>query len=409
MGSFLGAYRSKRVAFLIGLGFASGLPLQLSGGTLTAWMTRAGVNIKTVGLFALVSLPYSFKFIWAPLLDRYRLPWLGRRRGWMALSQLGLALAILALSTMDPVATPSAMALCALMVAFLSASQDVVTDAYRTDLLPPNERASGTSTFILGYRVALLISGGLAFVLAQYMSWPRVFQFLGFLLLPAAFLTWRSPEPEATRPPRDLQEAVVLPFKDFFGKNYALLALLFVMFYKFGDYIAGGMITPFLIKTGFRDDQIGYWSKIAGFIPTVLGTLLGGGLVAKLGVRKCLLTMGVLQAATNSGYLALAIVGKSLPLLISAIAIDNFCGGMATVAFSAFTMSLCNKSYSATQFALLTSASTIIGRLTGAGSGYIVSSAGWPFFFALTMVVAIPALFILSRIPAESTEPAALP
>jgi PAT family beta-lactamase induction signal transducer AmpG len=404
MGAFFGAFRSKRVGMLIGMGFASGLPLAMSGSTLGTWMTKAGVNLKTIGLFALVSLPYSFKFLWAPLLDRYSLPFMGRRRGWVALTQLGLALGIWGASNIDPQSAPFAMAAAALVIAFLSASQDIVSDAYRTDVLPAAERASGTSTFVLGYRIAMLVSGAGALALSDYMAWPTVFKIMALLMLPMIIITWLAPEPEAVRPPRTVADAFTKPFFDFFSRKGAFIGITFVMLYKLGDYVASGMIQPFLIKTGFSGTEIAAWYKAVGFAAMTIGVLLGGGMVARIGVRKSLLLFGILASATNSGYLALSIVGKNHALLAAAIGIHNLCSGMAEAAFMAFLMSLCNKSFSATQFALLSSASTVIGRTLGAGSGYLIASAGWSLFFATTMAMAAPALVMLWFIPNDKTE-----
>jgi PAT family beta-lactamase induction signal transducer AmpG len=404
MGAFLGAFRSKRVFMLVGMGFASGLPLAMSGSTLGTWMTKAGVNLKTIGLFALVSLPYSFKFLWAPLLDRFSLPFLGRRRGWIALAQLGLAAGIWATSTVDPRTAPMAMAVAALVVAFLSASQDIASDAYRTDVLLAEERASGTSTFVLGYRIAMLVSGAGALALSDYLAWPTVFKIMALLMLPTILITWRAPEPESVRPPRTLADAFTKPFFDFFARRGALVGISFIMLYKLGDYVASGMIQPFLIKTGFSGTEIAAWYKAVGFAAMTVGVLLGGGMVAKLGVRKALLLFGVLASATNSGYLALALVGKNHALLAAAIGIHNLCSGMAEAAFMAFLMSLCNKSFSATQFALLSSASTVVGRTLGAGSGYLIFAAGWPVFFAITMAMAAPALLLLGFLPTEKPD-----
>ena len=401
MGAFFAAFRSKRVGMLIGLGFASGLPLAMPGSTLGTWMTKAGVDLKTIGLFALVSLPYSFKFLWAPLLDRYSLPFMGRRRGWVALTQLGLAAGIWGMSSIEPRSAPVAMAVAALVVAFLSASQDIVSDAYRTDVLPPEERASGTSTFVLGYRIAMLVSGAGALALSDYIAWPTVFKIIGVLMLPMIVITWRAPEPEAVRPPRTVADAFTKPFLDFFSRQGAVVGIAFVMLYKLGDYVASGMIQPFLIKTGFSGTEIAAWYKAVGFAAMTFGVLLGGGMVAKLGSRKALLLFGILASTTNSGYLALAIVGKNHALLAAAIGIHNLCSGMAEAAFMAFLMSLCNKSFSATQYALLSSASTVVGRTLGAGSGYLISAAGWPVFFATTMAMAAPALVLLGFLPKE--------
>jgi MFS transporter, PAT family, beta-lactamase induction signal transducer AmpG len=406
MGAFFGAFRSKRVGMLIGMGFASGLPLAMSGSTLGTWMTKVGVNLKTIGLFAAVSLPYSFKFLWAPLLDRFSLPFMGRRRGWVALAQLGLALGIWSMSSVDPRSAPLAMAAAALLVAFLSASQDIVSDAYRTDVLPADERASGTSTFVLGYRIAMLVSGAGALALSDYVAWPTVFKIMAVLMLPMIVVTWRAPEPEAVRPPRTLTDAFTKPFLDFFSRRGALLGIVFVMLYKLGDYVASGMIQPFLIKTGFSGTEIAAWYKMVGFAAMTIGVLLGGGTVAKLGVRKALLLFGILASVTNSGYLALSFVGKNHALLAAAIGIHNLCSGMAEAAFMAFVMSLCNKSFSATQFALLSSASTVVGRILGMGTGYLVEAAGWSVFFATTMAMAAPALVLLWFLPKEGPAPA---
>jgi PAT family beta-lactamase induction signal transducer AmpG len=401
MGAFFGAFRSKRVGMLIGMGFASGLPLAMSGSTLGTWMAAIGVNLKTIGLFALVGLPYSFKFLWAPLLDRFNPPFMGRRRGWVAITQLGLAAGIWVMSSLDPRSAPIAMAAAALTVAFFSASQDIASDAYRTDVLPPEERASGTSTFVLGYRIAMLVSGAGALALSDYLAWPTVFKIMAVLMLPMIIITWRAPEPEAVRPPRTVADAFTKPFLDFFSRKGALIGIAFVMSYKLGDYVASGMIQPFLIRIGFSGTEIAAWYKAVGFAAMTIGVLLGGGMVAKLGVRKALLLFGILASVTNSGYLALSIVGKSHALLAAAIGIHNLCSGMAEAAFMAFIMSLCNKSFSATQFALLSSASTVVGRSLGAGAGYLIATAGWSVFFATTMAMAAPALVLLALLPRE--------
>jgi MFS transporter, PAT family, beta-lactamase induction signal transducer AmpG len=404
MGAFFRAFRSKRVGMLTALGFASGLPLVMSGQTLSAWMATVGVDIKTIGLLTLVSLPYSVKFLWAPLLDRYALPILGRRRGWMAFTQLALVCTIWIESTVDPKATPSLMAVAALLVAMFSASQDIVSDAYRTDILPPEERASGTSTFVFGYRIAMLVSGMGALALSDYLPWPTVFRIVAILMLPAVVVTWWAPEPETTRTPRTISAAFTLPFADFFSRPRAIIVLGFVMLYKFGDYIASNMSVPFLIMLDFSRTEIAALSKAIGFGAMTLGILLGGGLVAKLGLRRALFLFGALSAATNSGYLALAIVGKNHVLLGAAIGVHNLCAGMAEAAFMAFLTSLCNKSFSATQFALLSSAATLAGRTLGASAGYVVDAGGWATFFGAAMFMTVPALILLSLLP-SNTDP----
>jgi PAT family beta-lactamase induction signal transducer AmpG len=313
----------------------------------------------------------------------------------MALSQLGLVAAIWMMAGIDPMHAPVAMAAIAVSVAFLSASQDIVADAYRTDVLPPLERASGTSTWVLGYRIAMLVSGSLAMVLSDYMPWSRVYTLMAVLMTIGIVATWRAPEPEAVRPPRTIADAVTKPFQDFFARRGAWIALLFVMLYRLGDAIAGIMVVPFLIKQGFSNAEIGSWNKAVSIAATIGGVALGGGLVAKYGVRRCLLAFGVVGALANTGYMALALYGRSIGLLIVAIGIDNFCTGLVDAAFGAFLMSLCNKSFSATQFALLSSASTIMGRLIGMASGSLAATLGWPAFFALTIGAAAPALVLL--------------
>jgi PAT family beta-lactamase induction signal transducer AmpG len=405
MGAFFAAFRSKRVGMLTALGFASGLPLVMSGQTLYAWMATVGVDIQTITLFSLVSLPYSFKFLWAPILDRYAFPLLGRRRGWMALTQLGLCCAIWMESSIDPKAAPSFMAVAALLVALLSASQDIVSDAYRTDVLPPEERASGTSTFVFGYRIAMLFSGMGALALSDYLPWPVVFRIVALLMLPGVVVTWLAPEPEVVRPPRTISAAFIRPFADFFSRPRAVVILGFVMLYKFGDYIASNMSVPFLIELGFSRTEIAALSKAIGFGAMTLGILLGGGLVSKLGLRRSLLIFAVLSAATNSGYLALAIVGKNHLLLAAAIGIHNICAGLAEAAFIAFLTSLCNKAFSATQFALLSSAATLAGRTLFTFGGMVVNAAGYATFFAAAMSMVVPALILLWLLP-ENVEPA---
>jgi PAT family beta-lactamase induction signal transducer AmpG len=402
MGALLAAFRSRRVGMLTGLGFASGLPLVMSGQTLSAWLATVDVDIKAIGLLSLISLPYSLKFLWAPLLDRYTLPIFGRRRGWMALTQLGLCLAIWLESSIDPRTSIGAMGMAALLVATLSASQDIVSDAYRTDVLPPEERGSGTSTFVFGYRVAMFVSGAGALALSDYLPWPTVFRIVALLMLPAVLITWLAPEPESARPPRTISAAFTQPFADFFSRRRALAILGFVMLYKFGDYIASNMSVIFLIGLEFSRTEIAALSKGIGFTAMLLGIALGGGLVTKLGLRRSLFLFGALSAATNSGYLALALVGKNHLLLAGAIGVHNLCAGMAEAAFLAFLTSLCSKSFSATQFALLSSASTLAGRTLGASAGYVVAAGGWATFFGAAMSMAVPALLLLSLVPKDA-------
>jgi PAT family beta-lactamase induction signal transducer AmpG len=400
---FLDAFRSRRVWLLIGLGFASGLPYTLSGQTLIAWMTNWGVSLKTVGLFSLVSLPYNLKVIWAPALDRYTLPFLGRRRGWMLLFQVALAAVILAMSQVNPRLVPVRMAAFAVLLAFCSASQDIVSDAYRADILRPEERASGTATYLTGYRVAMLLTQAGALIVSDHLPWPRVYQLLAVLMLTGVIATVLAPEPVQVGvvAPRSLGDAVVKPFVNLFARNRIAVVLAFVLLYKFGEYVSDAMVLPFLIKSGYTNTQIGTIRKFMGFAGTVAGVMLGGGLTVKLGMRKALLIFGILEAVTNSGYIAISLVGKSLPLLVVVTGVDNFFRGMAAAAQGAFLLSICDRSFSATQFALLSSATSFAGRLFASISGFLVAAVGWPVFFGFTIVMGIPALLLLPLVPIE--------
>ncbi|ATB29570.1 AmpG family muropeptide MFS transporter [Melittangium boletus] len=397
--SVLQVLTSPRAWLLVALGFASGLPLLLVGGTLSAWMTNEGVNLKTIGVFTLVAFPYSLKFLWAPIMDRYSLPFLGRRRGWMLLTQVGLMAAIAAMGLVNPRETPLLMASIALLVSFLSSSQDVVSDAWRTDTLSEAERGFGVATFVMGYRFGMIAAGALALSLSQFIGWPRTYWSMAALMLVGVVATLLAPEPQGQRPPRTLTDAAIVPFVDYFRRDGAVLALLFLVLYKLGDAIAGGMTTPFFLKLGFSNLEVGAITKGVGMVATIVGALVGGALLAKLGLRRSLFIFGALQAVTNLTFLALALVGKNHAMLALAICSDNICGGMATTAFGAFTMSLCNKRFSATQFALLSALANFGGRVLTATSGYLAEWVGWAGFFGLTVVLALPGLVLLAFLP----------
>ena len=381
------------------LGFASGLPLFLTGSTLTAWMTVEGVDLTTIGLMSLVALPYSFKFLWAPLMDRFSLPFLGRRRGWMVLSQLLLLVTVGTMGFVDPKAAPGALALMALLVAFCSASQDIVSDAYRTDVLPSHERASGTAVFVAGYRVALIVAGAGALLLSDHMHWWGIYCLMGCLMLVGTAATWFAPDPtEQPGRPESLRKAVYEPIVEFFKRPGAIGFLFVVVFFKIGDSLAGHLITPFLLKKGFEMVQIATLAKGLGLAATIAGALVGGGLVARFGLKRSLLVFGILQASANVFYLAIDLSGPNALLLAAAIGIDSFFGGLATAAFVAYLMSLCNKRYTAMQYALFSSASSVVGRFLGGGSGWFAENFGWSWFFVLTVVLAVPGLLVLSRL-----------
>lgn len=397
---FFSVFRSARVGWLTPIGLASGLPYMLSQGSLQTWMTVEGVSLKTVGLFAWVGMPYSMKFLWAPFLDRYQLPWFGRRRGWMLLTQALMMISIVALGCAGGRASSITVAALAVVLAFCSASFDVVADAHRTDLLPEEERAAGTATFVTGYRVALFLTNGLALILADHIPWRLLY--FGFALLVGATMwaTWKAPEPNTVRPPNTLAEAVVDPLVDFFSRKGAWLAGVFVILFRVGDTIATTMVTPFLLKTvGFTQTEVGSLNKVFGSVATIVGALLGGALIGRWGLRRPLVLFGALAASTNILYALLAYTGKSYAMLACAVALDNMATGMSFAAFVAFMMSLCTPRYSATQYALLTSLSTLGGRFLGGFSGFLAAAVGWGAFFLITASFIVPALIVLAMLP----------
>ena len=402
MSAFVDAFRSKRVALCIAIGFASGLPLYMRGSTLNVWMRNVGVDLKAITLFTLIGFIYTFKFLWAPVIDRYRPPWLGRRRGWMFVLQLGLIAGIIALGAVGASKVGMAIVVLAAVVTFLSATHDIAADAYRVDMLRPNERASGSALYTLGYRGAALTAGALALVLSDHLPWPVVYWIMAGAMLVGFIPSLFGPEPEAAPSPRTLQAAVVEPLKDFFSRRGAIAAIAFVMLYKVGDYISTEVATLFLVDMKFTNTQIGTVNKTVSMVATIVGVMLGGGLVPKLGVRRSLFIFGVLQALTNSGYLILALAGRpSMMLLGVAVGIDWFCNGMAAAAFAAYQLSLCNRKYSATQFAIIASSSTVLGRLFTGFSGFIIENTGWAEFFVYTMIVAIPGVVLAAVGPID--------
>ena len=398
-GSPVRAFTQPKMAALLFLGFSSGLPFYLTSTTLQAWMTKANVDLTTIGLFSLVGLPYSLKFFWAPLLDRYVPPFLGRRRGWLVITQILLLIAIASMSMHDPSLGLRLLAVNALLVAFLSATQDVAGDAYRTDVLHHREMGAGAAIWVLGYRIALLLTGSLAFVLADRLPWPTVYLLLSSLMLVGVIAAVLAPEPVLEdAPPRSLAEAVLLPFNEFFTRSglfRGLLVLVFIVLYKYSDSLVIVMGTPFLLQAGYTQTEIGVVRGGAGLIATIVGALAGGAVLAKIGVNRTLWTVAVLQAVSNLGYYFLAVSAASSTALLLVIVVENFIGGLATAALLAFLMMMCNKRFSATQFALLSSLVAASRDLLTAPSGGIASATGWPSFFLISIAAGIPSLLML--------------
>lgn len=395
---YLRIFQQPKSAILLILGFASGLPLALTSGTLQAWMTVENIDLKTIGFFSLVGQAYVFKFLWSPLMDRYTPPLFGRRRGWLLTTQILLLVAIAGMGFLEPTTQLRWMAGLAVIIAFCSASQDIVFDAWKTDVLPAEERGAGAAISVLGYRLGMLVSGGLALWLAdRWLGWQGMYWLMAALMLPCIIATLLAPEPDDAVPvPKSLEQAVVAPLRDFFGRNNAWLILLLIVLYKLGDAFAMSLTTTFLIRgVGFDAGDVGVVNKTLGLIATILGALYGGVLMQRLSLFRALLIFGILQGASNAGYWLLSVTDKHLYSMAAAVFFENLCGGMGTAAFVALLMTLCNKSFSATQFALL-SALSAIGRVyVGPIAGWFVESWGWPTFYLFSVIAAVPGLILL--------------
>ncbi|MCC2597275.1 muropeptide transporter [Pusillimonas sp. MFBS29] len=392
-------YASPRVFPLLVLGFASGLPLALTGGTLQAWATVANVSLQNIGFLTLIGTAYTLKFLWAPLVDRYAPPLLGRRRGWIFITQLLLAATIAGMGLFSPGTNLGMLAALAVLVAFLSATQDIAFDAYSTDVLRKEERAAGAAIKVLGYRLAMIVSGGLALILAdQWLGWENMYFLMGGFMAICAIATTLAPEPEVVaRAPRTLGLAVVEPMMEFFRRRGAVTILLLIILYKLGDAFAGALSTTFLLRgAGFSVSEVGTINKVFGLAATIIGALAGGSIMSRFGLYKSLMLFGLLQAASNFGYWVLAVTPPHLYSMAMVVAIENLCGGLGTAAFVALLMALCKQEFSATQFALL-SALSAVGRtyLAGPLTPPLVESLGWPGFFVVTVLIALPGLILL--------------
>lgn len=439
----LDVYRDRRVMAILLLGFSSGLPLALTGQTLQTWLTEAQINLGTIGLFAAVGIPYSLKFLWAPLIDKLGLPpltsWLGRRRGWMVATQILLIAAMLGLGTSDPVAAIGVTAAWAFLLAFASASQDIVIDAWRVEVLEERQLAAGAAAIVFGYRIGMLVSGAGALYLAQYLgNWFLVYAVFGVLMLVGIATILLAGEPQATdaredrarsaeiaaflarRPGIDpragaviawIYVAVIGPLREFAGRPGWLAILLFVLLFKFGDALAGSMATTFYLKMGFQKIDIANVAKVYGFAATFVGLFLGGWLMNAIGLIPALWVAGVLQMLSNLMYVPLAYSGDSLTMLAVSVGVENLTGGMGTAALVAYLSALCNVSYTATQYALLSSFSAVGRTGLSTTAGYLAESLGWVGFFLLTVAAALPGLLLLLWLTRRgaATRPQAVP
>ncbi|MDR3326354.1 MAG: AmpG family muropeptide MFS transporter [Rhodospirillaceae bacterium] len=397
-------YLDSRIIAVLFLGFSSGLPLLLTYSTLSAWLAKEEISRSSIGLFALVGLPYAFKFLWSPLIDRLPPPLpLGRRRGWAITIQLALMLSILELSTLDPRHQIGIMACFSVLVAFLSASQDIVIDAYRIELLDEIHQGPGAGMVQVGYRLSMLVSGAGALFLAEAFGWNVAYSLMAVLLSVGIIVVLVLPEPATNITyvskfngfSAELRNTIINPFIDFMRRPRWAILLIFIATYKLGEAMAGVMATPLYISLGFSLTEIAQISKLFGFFATIIGCLVGGAIVTRLGCQKALLFCGILQSIGNLFYILQANAGHHIEYLALCVAVENLTGGMAGTALVAYISMLCNVSYTATQYALLSSLAVIGRTLFASSGGFLADNLGWSSFFLLTTIITLPALFLM--------------
>jgi PAT family beta-lactamase induction signal transducer AmpG len=399
---------TRRMLICVFTGFSSGLPLYLLFNLVPAWLRSEHVDLKTIGLFALIQFPYTWKFLWSPLLDRYVLPILGRRRGWMLLTQLGLLAVIASMGAFSPQSDLHTIAYIATLLAFLSATQDIVLDAYRRELLEESELGLGNAVHVNAYRIAGLVPGSLSLILADFMPWSIVFIITALFMLPGMAMTLMVKEPLNINPPKSLRDAVVEPFHEFItrhGWQSSLLILTFLFFYKLGDSMCTALATPFYMDMGFSKTQIGLIAKNAGLWPAVIGGLLGGLWMVKIGINRALWLFGVVQVVSIFGFFWLASVGYhaeittvELTQLAIVIGIEALGVGLGTAAFVAFIARTTHPAYTATQFALFTSLAAMPRTFANAATGWLVEAIGWTGFFLLCALLALPGMILLLKV-----------
>jgi PAT family beta-lactamase induction signal transducer AmpG len=408
--SSLRIYREKRLVAILLMGFSSGLPLPLTFATLSFWLAEAGVSRSSIGLFVLVGFSYNYKFLWSPILDRLAIPWatrrLGRRRSWALLIQALLVVTIVLLGRTDPHDDLATTAVLAALVAFLSASQDIVIDAFRIELLNPEEQGAGAAATQWGYRFGLLAAGAGALYAAEFGGWQFAYGVMGALMgvgIVTVLLTREPASPAATRLVSGqtsgviawLREAVLLPFADLVRRQGWLAVLIFIVLYKLGEAMAGSMANPLYQELGFSKVEVANIAKLAGFVATLGGVAFGGLLVARRGILQALLLGGVLQMLSNLMYVAQVLAGHSNTMLALSIFTENFTNGMGSAAFVAYLSSLCSVAFTATQYALFSSLAALPTRLLSAPSGWLVDQLGWIPFFLLTTAAAVPGILVL--------------
>ncbi len=409
---------NRRMLVCVFIGFSSGLPLYVLINLIPAWLRSEGVDLKAIGLFTLIQLPFTWKFLWSPLMDRYALPLFGRRRGWMLVTQLALFASIAAFGVFRPQADLWSIAWLATAVAFFSASQDIVLDAYRRELLPDAELALGTSIHVNAYRISSLVPGALALILADHLPWTTVYIATALFMLPGIATTLVIAEPAQSKlAPRSLRAAVVEPFHEFVtraGWREALVVLAFIFLYKLGDSMATALATPFYLDMGFSKTDIGVIAKNAGLWASVAGGLIGGLWMVKIGINRGLWVFGFVQWASILGFAWLAHVAAPDRLLLAVVIGFEALGvGLGTAAFTAYIARATNPRYTATQFALFTSLAVVPRAVVNASTGWMVERLGWFDFFLLCALLAAPGMALLLRVapwnPPPTTPPGDAP
>lgn len=387
---------SYRMLIMLLTGYCAGLPLLLTGSTLQAWMKDEGVDLTAIGFVSLIGLPYVIKPLWAPLLDRFQLPFLGRRRGWMALFQALIVMSIFFLSLTNPKTDLFLVCLWAFAITFFSASQDVVLDAYRREIMPDEELGLASSLYVNGYRLAMIVSGSLALTLADSVEWKTVYQYMALFMAPAILFTVIAPrETHHIKIPANMKEAMVGPLKDFFSRKGAWIVLLFILMYKVGDSMASNMTTPFILDIGYSKTDLGYVAKLFGMIATIVGGVLGGILMIRFNMKWSLIFFGILQAVSTLGFAILPSLPVQISSLALVIAFENLASGMGTAAYAAYMASLTNKQFTATQYALLTALMGVPRVIIASPTGWMAENLGWQIFFVVCTVVAVPGLLLL--------------
>jgi PAT family beta-lactamase induction signal transducer AmpG len=389
---------SRRMLVTFVMGFSCGLPLLLTLSVLQAWMTDEGVDLTVIGMMSLVGLPYTLKFLWAPVLDRFTILFLGRRRGWLLAAQLALTGAIIGLGLTHPGESPWWVAFAAFLVTFFSASQDTVVDAYRREDLADEELGLGSSLYVNGYRVGMLLASSGGLIMSDHMSFQMVYLVMAACMLPGIITTLLTPEPKvAEGTPLTLAEAAINPLMEYFSRSGAWWILAFILFYKIGDTMASAMSMPFYLDVGFTRSQVGVVVKMFGFWASIIGGLVGGIVMLRLKINKSLWIFGILQAVSTACFAILTQTGPSNMALAGVIAFENFSSGMGTAAFVAFMASITNKKFTATQYALLSSLMGIPRVFASAPTGYMVKHIGWEVFFIFCALVAIPGILLLVK------------